>query len=168
MSEKSLPWRVFIAQTAIATLLSASIIFLVVDYAIDEARFTRDWEERSLSEVVAPVVMHFDRTRRVAERYRERPISYFDAQIMRDSNEQVRTILLKNGHLIPKKLLDQAHLLVEHYDVWIRRFDEKVYRERPNQDTPFDVGFASPEFPEKAEEEFEKEYKSLLEGLYGQ
>lgn len=166
MSEKSTSWGVFLGQTFLATLLSASIIGIFVNYAIEETRFTRDWKERSLSEVVGPVVMHLDRTARVADRYSDHPASYLEAQIMRDSNEAVRSILLRNGHLIPTNLVVHAHKLVEHYDVWIRRFDEKVARENPTPDIRFDVGFSNPGFPEDAQIAFKESFVLLRMELY--
>ena len=168
MSEKPASWGVFVSQTLVAALLSAGIIGMFVQCAIEDTRFTRDWKERSLGEVVGPAVMHLDRTARVAQRYRKKPVSYFAARIMRESNEEVRSILLKNGHLIPEDLREHAHRLVEHHDVWILRFDEKVAREQPNQDTPFDVKFATPEFPDDAGAAFKQSYALLRKDLYDQ
>lgn len=80
--EERKSWWIFIVQTAIAALLSAGIIGAFVQYAIDQAQFKQQWQERALSEVVGPVVMHLDRTKRVAARYSKRPVSYFDAQVL--------------------------------------------------------------------------------------
>lgn len=166
--EKQLSWRIFIAQTLVASLLSASIIGAFVQYAINQAEFSRSWKQRQLSEVIAPVVMHLDRTSRVAARYGQDPESYFDAQIMRDSNATVRNILLTKGDLIPDDLLEYSHKLVEHFDVWIRQFDEKAVREKPNPDSQFDVGFAKPEFPEQAVPAFQKYFVKLRDELHGE
>jgi hypothetical protein len=94
---------------------------------------------------LVPVVMHLDRTKRVASRYRtvtyaQKETGFFEAQLMRDSNGSIRELLLSNGHLLPEQLRRPAHLRVEHYDVWLRRFDAKVAREGPNPKSTFDVG----------------------------
>jgi hypothetical protein len=167
-------WGSFIAQTLVATLLSGSIVGVVlkvfVDRKLEKHRFTRDWKEQSLSAVVGPVVMHLDRTSKVASRYirthREKTTSYFDAMLMRDSNEAVRSILLSNGNLLPEDLRTHAHALVAHYDVWLRRFDAKAALEKPDADSSFDVGFAEVRFPEAAAKAFQDSYGRLREELY--
>jgi hypothetical protein len=172
---ESFMWGSFITQTLVATLLSGSIVGLLlkilIDRSMEQHRFTRDWKEQSLSIVVGPVVMHLDRTSQVAVRYqrthKERTTSYFDALLMKDSNEAVRSILLSNGHLLPEDLRGHAHALVAHYDVWLRRFDAKVALEHPTADSSFDVGFAEVPFPEDAAKAFRDSYERLREDLYG-
>ena len=164
----------FIIQTLITTLLSGSIVgfFLksLVDRRVEQHRFTRDWKEKSLSIVVGPVVMHLSRTFKIATRYKvtskERTTSYFDASLMYESNEAVRSILLSNGHLIPESLRDHVHNLIAHYDVWLRRFDAKVALEKPEADSLFDVGFAEIPFPREAAEAFKEAYEALRKELY--
>lgn len=121
---------------------------------------------------LVPVVMHLDRTKRVASRYRtvtyaQKETGFFEAQLMRDSNGSIRELLLSNGHLLPEQLRRPAHLLVEHYDVWLRRFDAKVAREGPNPKSTFDVGFAEVKFPADAAQEFNTWYEALRKELYG-
>ncbi len=167
-------WGSLIAQTLIATLLSGAIVGVLlkafVDRKLEKHRFTRDWKEQSLSTVVGPVVMHLDRTSKVAARYqrtyKEKTTSYFDAMLMRDSNEAVRSILLSNGHLLPEDLRTHAHALVAHYDIWLRRFDAKEALEKPDADSSFDVGFAEVRFPEAAANAFQSSYGRLREELY--
>lgn len=115
---------------------------------------------------LVPVVMHLDRTKRVASRYRtvtyaQKETGFFEAQLMRDSNGSIRELLLSNGHLLPEQLRRPAHLRVEHYDVWLRRFDAKVAREGPNPKSTFDVGFAEVKFPADAAQEFNTWYEAL-------
>jgi|GEM_PF-4772967 len=165
----------FLIQTMLATLLSGSVVgFLLKNFLnrkIEQHRFTRDWKEQSLSKVVGPVVMHLDRTSQIATRYqktfREKTTSYFDASLMKDSNQAVRTILLSNGHLLPENLRGHSHALIAHYDVWIRRFDAKVALEKPTADSKFDVGFSEVPFPKSAAKAFRESYEYLREDLYG-
>jgi len=169
-------WGPFLLQTLIAAVLSGSIVGLALktflDRAVEKHRFTRDWKERSLSTLVGPVVMHLNRTSQVAARYRSKSFkepttSYFDAKLMRDSNEKVRLILLSNGHLLPEDLRTHADTLVAHYDVWVRRFDAKVELEVPEADSTFDVGFADLPFPSEAAIAFRDSYQQLRSELYG-
>ena len=169
-------WGPFIGQTLIGTLLGGSIVGLIFKFIVDRRterqRFTRDWKEQSLSELIAPVVMHLDRTSRVAERYQtktygEKTTSFFDAQLMRDSNEALRSLLLANGHLLSESLKPQAHALVAHYDVWLCRYDAKVALEKPDATALFDVGFAEPPFPVSAAKAFQDSYHELRKELYG-
>jgi hypothetical protein len=171
----SFNWGPFILQTLLATLLSGSIIGLLlkafVDRRIERSRFTRDWKEQALARLIGPVVMHLNRTLHVRNRYQKtyakKTASYFDARLMRDSNEAVRAILLSNGHLIPDELREHAHALVAHYDVWLQRFDAKVELEKPSAESTFDVGFAEVPFPREAAASFEQAYGRLREELYG-
>jgi hypothetical protein len=169
-------WGPFVLQTVITTILSGSIVGLFLkgwlDRRMEAERFTRDWKEKSLSLLIGPVVMHLDRTKHVASRYStatytQKGTSFFEAQLMRDSNEAIRVLLLSNGHLLPEQLRRHAHALVAHYDVWLRRFDEKVAQEEPDADSTFDVGFAEPSFPDDAAREFKASYEALRKELYG-
>ena len=136
-----------------------------------EIRSARAWREKILATVVGPVVMHLDRTDRVSRRYRQdaakKKPSYLDARTMRESNEAVRAILLANGHLIPEELREHSHRLIEHYDVWIRRFDEKAAAGTPAPDTPFDIQFVEPRFPRDATDAFRRVYESMRGELLG-
>lgn len=174
-STASFMWGPFITQTLIATLLSGSIVGLIlkilVDRKMEQHRFTRDWKERSLSTVVGPVVMHLSRTSQIAARYKAathaiKTTSYFDAVLMRDSNDSVRSLLLANGHLLPEELREHADALVAHYDVWLRRFDAKVALKEPDAESSFDVGFAEIPFPEAAAVAFRESYQELRKELY--
>lgn len=167
-------WGPFIAQALVATLLSGSIVGLILkfllDRKVDKHHFTRDWKERSLSIVVGPVVMHLNRTDHVAERYRTtthklKKTSYFDAKLMRDSNESLRSILLSNGHLLPRDLREHAHKLVAHYDEWLRNYDMEVAKH--DAESSFNVGFAKERFPKDAAKAFQAWYDRLQEELYG-
>jgi len=165
----------FIAQTLVTAVLSGSIVGIIlkmfIDRRLERLRVTREWQERVLSTVVGPIVMHLDRTAKVAARYQktfnQHTTSYFDAQLMHESNLQLRTILLTNGHLLPATLRPHAHRLVAHYDVWLARFDAKVVLETPTAESMFDIGFVDPRFPVEASAAFLAEFDELREHLYG-
>jgi hypothetical protein len=165
----------FFVQTLITTLLSGSIVGLVlkafIDRRMDKARTTREWKDKALALLISPVVMHLGRTSEVADRYQtssgKKTKSFFDAHLMRDSNLQVRSLLIANGHLLPESLRAHAHRLIAHYDVWIAIFDEKVALEKPHAESMFDIGFVAVAFPVAASEAFTVEYAALREELYG-
>ncbi len=139
--------------------------------ALEVFKSEREWKEKSLSELIGPVVMHLDRTQRVGKRYstttyKEKGKSYHDAMLMKESNEAVRSILLTNGHLLPENLRNQAHKLVSHYDLWISRFNAKFEEEKPTVESVFDIGFTKESFPEDAVKAFQSAYDSLRAELY--
>lgn len=166
-------------QTFLATLLSSSLVGIGVtawiERSTEQQRFTRDWRERSLVEVVGPVTMHLSRTSHIAELYREgghreKGTSYLQAQLLRESNERVRSILISRGHLIPDSLQSHARALVRHYDAWLLRFDAELAGragEPLSLDAKFDIGFSRPEFPEDAPAAFEQVHRRLRAELYG-
>ena len=93
--------------------------------------------------------------------------SFFDARLMRDSNEALLTTLLSNGHLIPGNLRAHAHSLVGHFDLWLQRFYAKLEKEKPTVDSTFDVGFAKEPFPKDAAAAFLDCFEVLRAELYG-
>lgn len=139
--------------------------------AFEVFKSAREWKEKALANLIGPVVMHLERTSRVADRYsrqtfKEKGKSYSDAMLMRESNDAVRSILLANGHLVPENLRVPAHKLVAHYDLWINRFDTKFEKEKPTADSVFDVGFAEEPFPKDAVKAFQDSYEGLRGELY--
>lgn len=164
-----------VVQTLIATLLSGSIVGLalkaIIDRRLERERSTREWKEKALSLLVGPVVMHLARTVAIAERYQrtfqQKTKSYFDAQLMRDSNKALRSLLLGNGYLLPQHLLEHAYRLVAHYDVWLARFDELEAIEKPTAESTFDIGFVDVPFPVEAKDAFLAVFATLRSELYG-
>ena len=174
----------------VAGLASGSVISVIIGFALYrskvgiekeiESKFIkaleifkseREWKERTISQLLGPLVMHLERTSRIADRYRfrtykEKGNSWFDAKLLKESNNTIKTILLSKGHLLPGKLIDSANELVEHYDLWESRFDAKVLKENPNEDSIFDIGFTEIEFPSHAVDKFKMTYNELRNDLY--
>ena len=90
----------------------------------------RKWKETALSELLGPVYMQLDRTKRAFDRYRDRN-TYLEAKVIRVGNETIRDLLLTKGHLIPASLIKDAGLLVEHYDRWLEEFDKQRSEQKP-------------------------------------
>src|ERR1700694_2722603 len=82
---------------------------------------TRLWKEKCLSQLLGPMVMQLERTKRAFERWNTKNL-YLEAKIVREGNVAVRDLLLLNGHLIPAEIMPDAARLVEHYDRWLEEF----------------------------------------------
>ncbi len=131
-----------------------------------EIKSKRNWKEDSVSELLAPVNMQLDRTKRAFQRWNSKNL-YLEAKVVREGNEIIRDLLLSKGHLIPPELLEDASKLIEHYDVWLEKFDSQRASEDPDLGTEFI--FVGPDgfpFPSGAEENFQNKYKEYWKDLY--
>ena len=131
-----------------------------------EVRSKRNWKEDSVSELLAPINMQLDRTKRAFRRWNSKNL-YLEAKVVRAGNEIIRDLLLSKGHLIPPELLEDAGKLIEHYDVWLEKFDSQRVSENPGLETEFI--FVGPDgfpFPSEAEKNFQNKYKEYWEELY--
>ena len=135
--------------------------------SLDSHRSRRDWKERSVADLLGPVYMQLDRTKRAFLRWKEKNL-YLEAKIIREGNLTIRDLLLKQGHLIPPQLLDDAGRLVEHYDRWLEEFEKKRLSEDPDESETF--VFVGPEgfpFPSDADKRFREAFSKLRDELYG-
>lgn len=131
-----------------------------------EVKSRRTWKEESVSELLGPLNMQFDRTQRAFKRWKSQDL-YLEAKVVKVGNEVIRDLLLNNGHLIPPELLDDAGKLIEHYDVWLEKFEEQRSSENPNLETKF--VFVGPDgfpFPTKSEEKFRTTFNEYWAELY--
>jgi hypothetical protein len=127
----------------------------------------RGWKQQSLSEVLGPLMMQFERTKAAFDRWHGKNL-FLEAQIVRQGNQTIRDTLLAKGHLISPELIPHATRLVVHYDVWMEAFDRIRGQTAPEADTPFVfVGPAGYPFPREAEEAFKAEFARLQSDLYG-
>jgi hypothetical protein len=175
MATPEIAWTPLVIQTLTAAVLSGSVVGIVlktiIDRRLEKERINREWKEKALSTLIGPLVMHLFRTDALSHLYQstfnKKTRSYFHAQLMRESNKAVRSLLLANGHLLPSSLITHAKDLIEHYDVWLARFDEKETLEKPGPESMFDMGFVEVRFPLAARDAFFQEYGSLRNELYG-
>ncbi|WP_338695244.1 hypothetical protein V5279_03850 [Bradyrhizobium sp. 26S5] len=63
-------------------------------------RSQRGWKERAVTELLGPVYMQLDRTKRAFDRW-DRKNLILEAEVVRKGNLAVRDLLLENPHLIP-------------------------------------------------------------------
>jgi hypothetical protein len=177
-------WKRELTSAVIAALVSSTVFGVFVkfylDQHLDELRSTRQWNESALVEIIGPAMMHFARTESIAVRYGTSPEQLFrDAELIKSSNESMRTILLSKGYLLPSSLHKSSHCLMTHYDIWLQRYYAKLeefqvkHGRQPKILENFDVGSAGrddPEcgdFPDKAPEEFAATFNKLRGDLYG-
>lgn len=127
----------------------------------------REWKEQSLSELLGPLSMQFDRTKRAFKRWEGKNL-FLEQKVIRDGNVVIRDLLLTKAHLIPSPLFEHAGLLVEHYDRWLEEFENKRLAEVPDLETPFIfVGPAGYTFPSASEEKFQEIFRIYQQELYG-
>ena len=128
----------------------------------------RSWKEKSVSELLGPMYIQFDRSSRAFKRW-EGKNAYLEVHVIKVANQTIRDFLLTKPHLIPPELLDSAGKLVEHYDRWLEEFDRVRGGERPDLEAPFVfVGPAGYPFPKDAEQRFKETFRSYWTALYGQ
>jgi len=130
------------------------------------ARRSRTWKERVLADVLAPVYMQLDRTKRAYLRYKDSH-TFMEAKVIRDGNLAIRDTLLANAHLIPPSLFDDAAKLIEHYDRWYEEFERLRLTEKPELESRF--VFPGPQglrFTSDAEARFQDAFRQYSSELY--
>ena len=127
----------------------------------------RTWKQQALFELLGPLQMQFERTKRAFDRWNHKNL-YLEAKVVREGNQTIRDLLLTKGHLVPPHLMGDACNLVEHYDAWIEAFDRIRGDNSADSDTAF--VFVGPDgypFPSTAEVNFKAEFRKLQSELYG-
>lgn len=151
---------------ALSGSVMAGVLGLLLARRTDIFRSRRTWKERSVSELLGPIHMQLERTRRAFHRYTARN-TFLEAKVLRDGNLAVRDLLLKTPHLIPPHLLEDASRFVEHYDRWLEEYERVRSAQNPDLDSPFVfVGRKGFPFPRNEEARFHETYKTYWEELY--
>lgn len=163
-----------ITQLIASAIISGALVSVVAGALLHgyttrlegEIKSQRLWKEQSVSILLGPIVMQFDRTKRAFDRYGKRN-DYIEAKVMKVGNEKIRDLLLTNGHLIPPELLNDAGKLVEHYDVWLEVYENERVKKKPEVGSQF--VFAGPKgypFPHDAEQNFREKFSEYWNDLY--
>lgn len=130
-------------------------------------RSGREWREKVLAELLGPMIMQLDRTRRAFDRWKSKNV-YLETKVIREGNLTIRDLVLTKGHLIPPDLLVDAGRLAEHYDRWLEEFEQVRGGTEPALDQPFVfVGPKGFPFPSDAERRFTERFNTLWNELYG-
>jgi hypothetical protein len=130
---------------------------------------TRTWKEQSVAELLGPVYMQLDRTKRAFDRWQSENL-YLEAKIIKEGNVTIRDLLLSKGHLIPPDLLVDAGNLVAHYDRWLEQF-ERVRGERNPESSlsaefPTNAFVFTYDFPRDSERKFRATFQEMWKDLY--
>jgi hypothetical protein len=126
----------------------------------------RSWKQQALFELLGPLQMQFERTKRAFDRWDHRNL-YLEGKVVREGNQTIRDLLLTKGHLIPPHLMGDASQLVEHYDAWLEAFDRIRGEDSTMSDKAF--VFVGPDgypFPAEAEVNFKAEFRKIQRELY--
>lgn len=132
---------------------------------IYRSRYT--WQQESLSQLLGPVNMLLSRTEIAFKRLTAHN-TFLEAKILKESNEQIRDLLLQRSHLIPATLQEDANQLLAHYDRYLEEFDRVRGGATPANDEPFVfVGPKGFPFPRQSADHFQQYYQQLWQELYG-
>lgn len=132
----------------------------------DVSRLILEHKEKVVSELLGPMYMHLERTRRAILRWKKKNL-YLEAKVVYLTNTALRDLLIQKGHLIPPELLPDAGKLIEHYDYWIEEFESKRMAANPDLDTTFIfVGAKGYPFPSESAERFREAFLSWRSELY--
>ena len=161
---------VTIGQTVIAAVISSGVIATVIGLLFQRRmtifQSSRAWKEKSVSQLLGPLWMQLDRTKRAFDRWQSKNL-YLEAKIIREGNLVIRDLLLSKADLIPPKLRGDAGRLVEHYDRWLEEYERVRGAVQPDLEASF--VFAGPKgspFPTTAEANFKNSFVSLWNELY--
>ena len=122
----------------------------------------RIWKEQIVSELLGPLYMQFDRTKRAYDRWDGKNL-YLEANIIREGNTVIRDLLLTKGHLVPPDLLEHAGKLIDHYDIWLEEFDKVRVKKESGEDVSFVFTY---NFPRDSEKAFRESFRKIRSELY--
>lgn len=166
--------NITLVQLLTSSIISGGVVSAIIGISSkgfvtrveNEIKSRRTWKEQSVSELLGPINMQFDRTIRAFERWQSKNL-FLEAKVIKSSNETIRDLLINKGHLIPPELLEDAGKLIEHYDVWIEKFEKQRLSDNPDLETEFI--FVGPDgfpFPKESEKKFRDIFKNYWDLLY--
>ena len=168
-------WKAVLAKLALSAVISSGVAAVVstvvftayVERVQGDLRSRRVWKERSVAELLGPMNIQLNRTRRAFDRYKNTNL-YLEAKVFKVGNETIRNLLLEKSHLMPPELWPDADKLVEHYDKWLEEFEAKRGGKEPDLSTTFIyVGPQGYPFPDGSADRFQRIYRQYWEELYG-
>ncbi|GAA4003227.1 hypothetical protein GCM10022408_13440 [Hymenobacter fastidiosus] len=179
-----------LTSTLLTALLNATVMGAIVTALVNllfKARFERiatdiksqseqigliyrsqyTWREQSLSELLGPINILLSRTEKAFKRLGPHN-TFVEARILKESNEKIRDLLLQKSHLTPASLSGDALALIEHFDRYLEEFEKLRGGQAPAAEAPFVfVGPAGFPFPRQAADNFQAEYQSMWQQVYG-
>ena len=118
-----------------------------------------DFKQRSVEELLGPVMMQLKRSSITLNAYK--PNDAYREAILKECNENIRSLLLTKAFLIPSSLLPDAAEFIKHYDGWLQAYHQFRVKE-DDKEKAFVFTF---DFPHKAEENFLKKYNDFRNEL---
>ena len=161
-----------ITSFAVGTIgagVAGAIIKKRFDAELDVWRSHRVWKEKSVTELLGPMYMQLERTRRAFQRW-DRQNPYLEGKVVKEGNLAIRDLLLTKPSLVPPELRQHASELLEHYDVWLEEFERWRSSQADTKDAPTFI-FAGPKgyaFPKDAEQGFVHAFEAYWTELYGE
>jgi hypothetical protein len=156
------------AVGTVAAGIAGALINIKLSTTLEVWRSKRSWEERAIAEMLGPIFLQLDRTRRAFDRWDKRNL-FLEAEVIRVGNLAIRDLLLSKPHLIPPELHNEASELILHYDVWLEEFDRARAKHTEEKTDPEFV-FVGPKgypFPHHADEKFRSTFHNLWKKIYG-
>lgn len=120
----------------------------------------QDDGRRLLQEALGPMHMLMLRAEGAYRAYLADGRKFIHTQVLRDSNEKLRNLLLEKGYLLPEERQADALALVAHLDVWLLRWYDTRDALRPSLDEPF-VFENDHVYPREAAQRLKELYASL-------
>jgi hypothetical protein len=129
-------------------------------------------EESQLSELLKPLIMHFEYGKSIYDQYVKEDKIFKYALIIKKNNLIVRELLLNKGYLLPEYFQEDLVNIVKHIDDWLVSWEEAKIIAKPNENDQF-VFSSSVRFPKESELRLFEYYKELSSqqkegGCYGQ
>ena len=120
-----------------------------------------NWSEKVVSELLGPLYIQFERTKRASDRWDKENL-FIEASVIKEGNTTIRDLLLTKGQLILSNLLDDAGKLIDHYDKWLEEFDRVKARRASGENVSFVFTY---DFPRKSEKAFKEALKDIRKTL---
>jgi hypothetical protein len=92
---------------------------------------------------------------------------FYEDEVIYKSNKHIRDLLISNGHFLPPELLDEATKLIEHFDVWLTKYNQIRMVSKDFNTKQIYVGPDNFRFPENAEKMFKEKYMEMFNELHG-
>jgi hypothetical protein len=118
-----------------------------------------EWKRRSLEELLGPISMQLKRSSIALNAYEQN--DPYREQILKQTNETIRDLLLTKSFLIPTALVPDAGEFIKHYDNWLQAYDRYRVRAKDKSE-PFVFTY---DFPHQAEVNFVKTYEAYRREL---
>ncbi|REC48408.1 MULTISPECIES: hypothetical protein [Chryseobacterium] len=127
-----------------------------------------EWRKNTV-ELLGQVYIHLNRLKLAFQNKYSKVQEYdrfYEDEIILKSNQHIRDLLINNGHALPPELLDEATKLIEHFDVWLTKYNQIRILDKDFNSKQIYVGPDGFRFPENAERLFKEKYVEMFNELH--